>query len=135
MSADAMWQLQKAVYSKLTSDTNLMTLVNNNIFENVPEETPFPFIAISDFEAVIEEQTEKDLYLINFFIDSFTRQKGSKASLDIIKNIETALFNSSIVVTGYDVLNIRVSSSACKKMSDGNTYIGSLKMRAMIKQA
>ena len=65
MSADAMWQLQKAVYAKLTSDTNLMALVNNNIYENVPEETPFPFVAISDFEAITEEQTERNLYLIN----------------------------------------------------------------------
>ena len=134
MSADAMWQLQKAVYSRLTGDSALMALVNNNIYENVPEETAFPFVAISDLEAVTQEQTEKNLYAVNFFIDCITRERGSKKTLDIIKAAEDSLLGTSLSVTGYDVLNIRSANSACKRMNDGITYIGSLKIVSLLKQ-
>jgi hypothetical protein len=44
--------LQTAVFAKLSTDSNLTTTLGAKVFDDIPEETPYPYVQLGEDVAI-----------------------------------------------------------------------------------
>lgn len=124
--------LQSAIYSTLNGDSNLTTTLGAGVFDDVTEGTNTPFITLGE-ETATEFDT-KDLSgaenTINIHI--WSEYKGSKECKQIMDRVHDLLHDSSISVTGFNLVNMRFEFSDIIRDPDGVTRHGVMRFRAVI---
>ena len=124
--------LQSAIYSALNGDSNLTSTLGASVFDDVTEGTSTPFITIGE-ETATEFDT-KDLAgsenTINIHI--WSEYKGSKETKQIMDRVHDLLHDSSLSVTGFNLVNMRFEFSDIIRDPDGVTRHGVMRFRAVI---
>lgn len=124
--------LQSAIYSALNGDSNLTSTLGASVFDDVTEGTSTPFITIGE-ETATEFDT-KDLAgsenTINIHI--WSEYKGSKETKQIMDRVHDLLHDSSLSVTGFNLVNMRFEFSDIIRDPDGVTRHGIMRFRAVI---
>ncbi len=125
------WELQKSVYSKLTADMGLMSLVTG-IYDQVPQGTAFPYVA---FEAVHSEDSSNRAVTVTrvaLTIGVYARERGSKTVLAIMAAITPLLHQQALAVSGYSLHSGMVTSRELQQLADGLTYRGKMSFVAYL---
>ncbi len=119
----AIWETQKAIYSKLTASTPLMAMVEG-VFDYVPEGNAFPYITIGDISCDNLPVLGKDNYSLDASINAYSRANGRKELAAVLEKIREVLENQPLTITGYGHVFTRYVSAETIQMGDGKTLAG-----------
>ena len=124
--------LQTAVFSKLSTDSNLTSVLKAKIFDDVPEETPYPYVQLGEDTAIdygTKDQTGSE---VSVNVDVWSRYRGSLEAKNIMDRVHTLLHDSSLSVTGSNFINMRFEFSDIIRDPDGITRHGVMRFRAIM---
>ena len=128
----AQFALQSKIFTTLNTDNTLTSTLGANVFDDVQEETAFPLVVLGEDTTV--DFSTKDLIgsetTIN--IDVFSRYRGSKETKEIMDRIHSLLHDSSLTVSGVNLINLRFEFSDVIRDPDGITRHGIMRFRAII---
>jgi len=133
---NANWELQKSLHSALVNDTALTSLLSGaKIYDDVPQGTPFPYVTIGestvrDWSTGSEAGSEHILTL-----HVWSRAKGRKQVHEIIDVMTAKLHDMNLPVSGHTLVNFRHELSEARRESDGETYHGIVRYRAVTEPA
>ena len=129
---NAQWELQKAVYQWLAADAALQAEIGDpaRIFDDPPPDALFPYLTLgearmSDWKGV-EGGLEHDVKLY-----VFSRYAGRREVKRILGAVYDALHEAALTVTGHNLINIRFVFADAFRRSDGETYQGVARFRAV----
>ena len=124
--------LQSTIYSALNNDNTLTSTLGVGVFDEVTEGTTYPFVAIgedtvTDFGTKTEDGGQ---FTINIHV--WSQYTGSKETKNIMDRIHDLLHDSSLSVTGFNLVNLRFEFSDILRDPDGVTRHGVMRFRAII---
>ena len=124
--------LQTTVYSTLSNDNTLTNTLGAGVFDEVVENASYPFVALGEETAI--DYSTKDLdggeFTINIHV--WSQYKGSKQTKEIMDRIHDLLHDSSLSVSGFNLINLRFEFSDILRDPDGVTRHGVMRFRAII---
>lgn len=125
------YPLQKSVFQKLSGDTTLTGLING-VFDRSLQEQNYPYVTlgeslISDWSTKTTNGTEQIIVL-----RVWSREGGRKQVEIIMERIHTLLHDPVMTVDGQTLISMRFSSSAINLESDGWTYHGVMRFKALL---
>ena len=124
--------LQTTIYSTLNGDNTLTNTLGAGVFDEVVENASYPFVSLGEETAV--DYSTKDLdggeFTINIHV--WSQYKGSKQTKEIMDRIHDLLHDSSLTVSGFNLINLRFEFSDILRDPDGVTRHGVMRFRAII---
>lgn len=127
MSASA-WALQKAIYTVLTGDAALTSLCGGCVYDKVPQDAVFPYIVIGEAS---ETAAGAGLTEHSVTLHLWSRYSGACEIKSLGSAIRTALDGVILPLDGHVMLGLMVLSADYLRQSDGETWRGSLRLRAV----
>lgn len=131
-------ELQKAVYSSLSSDTDLRSKIGlNRVFDSVPDRQAFPFVTIGEAEFAPFDSHTQDGFEGTFLVHTWTRNssagaRGRAEAHAIMSDVYRILHNVDLTVSGYRVIVLRFDFSNVVVDPDGLTYHGVTRFKFMM---
>ena len=98
-----LFEAQEAMFKRLNEH------VEYPVYDYVPEESKFPYVVLGRVYSTPERTKTTDGERIEATIDVWSRSKGKKETISIIKNIEAAL-SEDLTVEGAFLLDQKVNS-------------------------
>ena len=125
--------VQKAIFSTLSADSSLDSLVGNNkILDDVPQGTNYPYVQIGEETSIDAGLKDKEAQEYTLTIHIWSRYRGNKETKEIAERIYTLLHNGAISVTGASLANIRNEFFTILIDDDGITRHGVMRFRAIV---
>ena len=130
--ADASWELQQALFSKLDGDTTLGALITG-VFDSVPKDQAFPYITIGD-DTVGDFGTKTEAGQDHVvMITAWARSRGRKTVKQILARVYTLLHEQTLVdptsPTVFENVLTRFIGSHMRRDPDGLTHQGESEFR------
>ena len=124
--------LQSSIYSALNNDSNLTGTLGATIFDDVPENSAYPYIVLGEDTA--NEYDTKDVKgsTSSLTIHVWSEYKGSKETKQIMDRVHDLLHDSNLSVSGYNLINLRFEFSDIMRDPDGITRHGVMRFRAVL---
>lgn len=113
-------QLQQALYTVLSTDATLLALVPR-IYDDVPEDTAFPYILLGDVSETPMDTFAKKGRIATATVSIFSMQKGFKESLTIANRIDELLNRNSFPLSTYSTVYTMYKMLSTQRLSDGLT--------------
>lgn len=129
---NAQWELQKAVYQTLSADAAIKAEVGDpaRIFDDPPQGAIFPYLTLGEARASdwkgVDGGLEHDLRLY-----VFSRYAGRREVKRILAAVYDALHETALTLAGHDLINIRFVFADAFRRTDGETYQGVARFRAV----
>jgi hypothetical protein len=126
--------LQQAIFTALDgatindADGNAIT----GVFDDVPENTAYPYIVIGEETATNIDTKDKDAHEHTLTIHVWSQYRGRKEIKNIMRSVYTTLHNASITVSGASLVNIRHEFENTLTEADGITRHGVMRFRAVV---
>jgi len=124
--------LQTAIYTKLSTDNNLTSTLGASVFDDIPEETPYPYVQLGEDTAIDYSTKDQTGSEVTVNIDVWSRYRGSLQAKNIMDRVHTLLHDSSLSVTGSNFINMRFEFSDIIRDPDGITRHGVMRFRAIM---
>ena len=125
--------VQKAIFSTLSADSSLDSLVGNNkILDDVPQGTNYPYVQIGEETSIDAGLKDKEAQEYTLTIHIWSRYRGNKETKEIAERIYTLLHNGAISVTGASLANIRNEFFTVLIDDDWLTRHGVMRFRAIV---
>jgi len=124
--------LQTAIYSKLSNDSNLTSVLGASVFDDIPENTPYPYVQLGEDTAIDYSTKDQTGSEVTVNVDVWSRYRGSLEAKNIMDRIHTLLHDSSLSVTGSNFINMRFEFSDIIRDPDGITRHGVMRFRAIM---
>tara|TARA_R110000850_G_scaffold5825_2_gene23337 strand:- start:402 stop:809 length:408 start_codon:yes stop_codon:yes gene_type:complete len=123
--------LQSKIYSTLNGDSNLTSTLGVSIYDDVPESSSFPYIQMG--QDTVSEYGTKDLdgADTSLTLHIWSQYKGAMQTKNIIDRVHSLLHDSSLSVTGFNLINLRFEFSDILRDPDGVTRHGIIRFRAI----
>lgn len=126
-------QILQQVYEKLTANSSLMSLVNDAVFDHVPQEEVFPFVAIGE---LIETENNTDDpqqgVQASLNVHSFSRDYGRNVTGQIQLEITNALHRATLTSSGSNFLSIDEVQAQSFIDADGITNHGIIEFNIIV---
>lgn len=119
MTAPA-WALQQAVYTALAGQMR--------VFDAVPKDAVFPYAVIGDAEEITRGA---GLIEHNLVLHLWSRAGGSREVKQLAATIKTRLDGAILTVEGQVLIGVTFVSADYARLSDGETWRGLLRFRAV----
>lgn len=129
---NASWALQQAIFARLTSDSALLALLGGaRVYDDVPDRKLFPYVTFApasarDWSTGSEAGTEHAVVL-----HVWSRGAGRKEALAIIEALRACLHDAALTLSGHRLVNLRHESSDVRRDTDGETFHGIVRLRAV----
>ncbi|QDP61061.1 MAG: putative tail completion protein [Prokaryotic dsDNA virus sp.] len=121
------FDVQKIVYSTLNGDSTLDGLVGNNkIFDNVPQDTTYPYVVIGTENTRDNGTKTVDGRIYNFDIEVYSQYRGQKEIKNIMERIYNLMHDVTLSVSGASNVMSRVITTSTFVEVDGITRQGSV---------
>ena len=128
MSADL--ELQKAIYAQLAGDEDLAALVATRIYDNVPGDAGFPYLAIGGNETRAWPGGMEHRLAFH----AFSRSGGRAEVKRIMGAVNAALHDASLTLEGHALVNLRFLDGTTRREADGITWRGTIRFRAVTEE-
>lgn len=131
VTGDADLALQKAIFERLSADTGVVALVAARLFDNVPGDVSFPYLTLG--EAQVDDWGAGDAEGCEHFLSlhAFSRAGGRAEAKSIMGAVHSALHDAGLTLEGYRLINLRFLSAETRRESDGATWRGTIRFRAV----
>ncbi len=125
------WALQEAMRAALLAHGPLTALLGGaHIHEETPRGANASFVSFGDSEtrdwSVMDAKAHEHLITISVATNSRSR----KLAQQIASEVEAALDNVGLSLTGHALVNLRLASWSVRKEKNGENYGAALKFRA-----
>jgi hypothetical protein len=138
MSADSAWDVQVAIYSRL-SGTSALTLQlaagAAGVCDHVPQGMAFPYVVLSSLQAQPSDTQQTRGYDITLSIASYSRGESMKELRSIMAAIYDALHDASFSVPNQTLILCRQLSGETQLEQDGITRAGLQRFRIITEPA
>lgn len=130
--ADASFALQQAFHARLTADAPLLALLGGpRIYDDVPQCAEFPYVTFGqsterDWSTGSEDGREHTVTL-----HVWSRAHGRKEAVAVLAAARAALHDNSLTLVGHRLVNLRHEFSDARRDTDGETYHGTARFRAV----
>jgi hypothetical protein len=127
MSIDSSWDVQTALYTRLTAATALTAQLAggaDSILDHVPAGTPFPYVVMGEMEARPLETQGVAGSELTLTLHSYSRGAGFKEVRSIMASINTSLHNANFAVPNQVLVLCRWLQSETRLEEDGLTRHG-----------
>ena len=124
----AAWALQQAVFAALVADHTLTTLCNGRIFDAVPRGATFPYIVIGEAE---EQDAGSPASEHTLSLHLWSRGNGTREIKQLASAVRSCLDGAPLTLDGHVLVGLAFLSADYARQSDGETYRGSLRFRAL----
>ncbi|MEL6373421.1 MAG: DUF3168 domain-containing protein [Pseudomonadota bacterium] len=124
--------LQRAVYETLIADHGVLAALGGpHVFDDVPQGTAFPYVTfgrstLRDWSTGSDRGEE---HLVTLHV--WSRGAGRKLVHDVMAALRDALHERALNVSDHRLINLRHVSSDARRESDGQTYHGVVRYRAV----
>lgn len=124
--------LQRSIYSALAANPSLTGLLGGaRIYDDVPRNAAFPYLTIGQ-STVRDWSTGTELgheHLLTLHV--WSRAAGRKESHEIMSAVETVLHDAPLALERHRLVNLRHELSETRRETDGETYHGIVRYRAV----
>lgn len=130
--ASAGFEVQKAIHAKLTGDLTVVGLLGGaRVYDEVPRGADYPYLTLGqstlrDWSTGSEDGHE---HLLTLHV--WSRANGRREAHEIMSAVQEALHDAPIPVSGHRLVNLRHEFSDALRDSDGETYHGIVRYRAV----
>ena len=125
------FQLQQTIFSALNVNA-ITTTLGCGVFDDVPSDQSYPFISLGEDNAVDYDTKTLAGGEITQEIHIWSQYKGSKECKQIMDKVHDLLHDSSLGVSGFNLINLRFEFSDIMIDPDGVTRHGVMRFRAII---
>lgn len=128
----ASWELQKSIHAALVTNSALTALLSGTkIYDDVPQGTSFPYVTLgeSSLRDWSTGSDEGDEHILTLHV--WSRAKGRKQVHEIMDALHDSLDDADLSVSGHHLVNLRHELSEARRESDGETYYGIVRYRAV----
>lgn len=127
------FDLQSAIYSILNGDATLDAIIGNNkIFDNVPQDTAYPYVVIGNINVINTGTKTLDGNEYNVDIDIWSEYRGKKEISDAMERIYELLHDTTYSVSGANFVNSQVRSTITLVENDGITRHAVLSLSVIV---
>lgn len=126
------WALQKAIHAQLTADAGVLALLGGpRIYDDVPRTPAFPYVSygqssVRDWSTGTDDGHE---HIVTLHI--WARGQGRKPVHEISGAVESALDQQSLTLDSHRLISLRHEFSDVRRESDGETWRGVVRFRAV----
>ena len=124
----AAWALQQAVFAALAADHTLTNLCNGRVFDAVPRGAAFPYVVIGEAE---EQDAGSATSEHTLSLHLWSRGNGTREIKHLAGAVRFCLDGAPLVLDGHVLVGLAFLSADYTRQSDGETYRGSLRFRAL----
>ena len=130
--ASASFALQKAIFSKLTTDAGVLAVLGGaRVYDEVPVRAEFPYVTFGQTtERDWSTSTEAGQEHI-FTLHVWSRGRGRREADEILSAAGAALHNQVLTLAGYKLINLRHEFTDARRDPDGETFHGVSRYRAV----
>ncbi len=126
------WEMQKALYQRLASDTQLIALLGGaKIYDDVPRGVALPYVTIGESTIRNWDTGSENGHEHLVTVTAWTRANGAREAHAILAVIEGLLHNASLTLSGHHLINCRHELSEVRREGDGETTRGIVRLRAV----
>ena len=124
--------LQSTIYSALSGDSTLTDTLGASVFDDVPESTSFPYVSLG--EDTLNDYDTKDVSgsTQTLTLHIWSEYKGTKEAKQIMDRLHDLLHDSSLSVSGHNLVNLRFEFGDIMRDPDGKTRHGVMRFRAVL---
>ena len=127
------FDLQTILFSTLNGDSTLDGIVGDNkIFDNVPQDTAYPYVVIGNINAINRGTKTLDGNEYNVDIDVWSTYRGKKEISDTMERIYELLHEASYSVSGADMVVSQVTNTITLVENNGITRHGVLSLSVIV---
>ena len=127
------FDLQTILYSTLNGDSTLDGIVGDNkIFDNVPQDTSYPYVVIGNINVANRGTKSLDGNEYSVDIDVWSTYRGKKEISQAMERIYELFHDTSYSVSGADVVVRPVRSTITLVENDGITRHGVLSLSVIV---
>ena len=124
MARDSQFAVQDAIHDTLKADAGVIALVSTRVYDHVPQNEVFPYIALGEATGDQFDDKAKGGMSQVITIHTWSRYRGSKETKQIMGAVVAALDRANLSVTGHDLAWIRFTFSDLFIDPDGFTRHG-----------
>jgi len=124
--------LQQAIFTALTGSTTLVNYLGGaKIYDDIPEQTPFPYVTIgqsfmADWSTATDQGRE---HLLRLHV--WSRDSGGTEAQLIGEEIISVLHDAALILQDNVLVNLRFTSTDVLRDRDGKTHHSILRFRAV----
>ncbi len=125
MIAETLSQVQAAVYSRLSGDSGITTLLANSgaVYDHVPQGSAFPYIVIADMAAQPADTQQFAGMTVSMVIETYSRSAGKQEIQHIAAAIQSALHHADFAVTDHHLVLCRITATDIAQVFDATTWL------------
>lgn len=131
--ATSMLEIQTSIFEKLEDSSSLDSLVTG-IFDDVPDDQPFPYISISEVSENNFNTFDRDGKESVFTISIWSRYEGFKECYEILEVVNDLLNYQELSVNNYTTVYIRSDGTQVLKDPDGLTRHINVDFRVIVQE-
>lgn len=124
MSAETLLHVQAAVYSRLSGDVAVTSLLAgaDAVYDQVPHGSAFPYIVLADMAARPENTQQFSGTRVFLSLESYSRAAGKQACQRIAAAIAGVLDGANFAVTGHSLIECRIIATEIAQVYDATTW-------------
>ena len=127
------FDLQTILYSTLNGDSTLDGIVGDNkIFDNVPQDTSYPYVVIGNINVANRGTKSLDGNEYSVDIDVWSTYRGKKEISQAMERIYELFHDTSYSVSGADMVVSQVRNTITLVENDGITRHGVLSLSVIV---
>ena len=116
----AQWEVQKALYTALSSDSAFMTKIGSRLWDEAPTNETFPYVTLG---FMVEDKYNRLLskgYTVSATIDIYTKsgRLGYKPAKEILVEMNRVLNQKRFAVTGYNMIQCYFETANTERDED-----------------
>lgn len=126
------WELQKAIFAKLDGSIVGLSAANISVFDDVPENTSYPYVVIGEETATNNGSKDLDGLEYTLTVHVWSNYRGRREIKEIMQSVYENLHDTAITVTGASLVNVRQEFNTTLAENDGITRHGVMRFRAVV---
>lgn len=131
MSSLALMEVQRALYTKLTSDGVLMGMVVD-VADAVPQKTALPYVVIGDGQYETLATDAMNLSQLQMVIDIWSDVAGRKTILAIMNRIYALLHLGTLTISGFSQVLLRCEQADTALSEDATRMHGTMRVHITV---
>lgn len=126
------WPLQQAIYTALTNQITDLDGQTVIIYDDIPEDVRYPYIAIGEETAANAGTKTVDAVEHTVTIHAWSQYRGRREIKHLMQSVYDLLHDTGITVSGASLVNMRQEFHTTLAENDGITRHGVMRFRAVV---
>lgn len=116
----AQWEVQKAIYTALSTDSAFMTKIGSRLYDEAPTNESFPYVTLGNMTEIKYNRLTNKGFEISARIDIYTKsgRLGYKPAKEILVEMNRILNQKRFNMTGFNMIQIYFETSDTERDGD-----------------